>query len=72
MKKLNHDGKLNVDVIFAILTEEKPNQKEKMTIRKERIGNFFPQCCQQMARQGQRYGLKVNKVKINEMSSRKS
>lgn len=43
MKKLNQDGKLNVDVIFAILTEEKPNQKEKLTIRKERIEKFFPQ-----------------------------
>lgn len=43
MKKLNQDGKLNGDVIFAILTEEKPNQKEKLTIRKERIEKFFPQ-----------------------------
>lgn len=43
MKKLNQDGKLNVDVIFAILTEEKPNQKEKLTIRKERIEKYFPQ-----------------------------
>jgi ParB family chromosome partitioning protein len=25
------------------LTEEKPNQKEKLTIRKERIEKFFPQ-----------------------------
>ncbi|MFD0961644.1 ParB/RepB/Spo0J family partition protein [Paenibacillus chungangensis] len=43
MKKLNQDGKLNGDVIFAILTEEKPNQKEKLTIRKERVEKFFPQ-----------------------------
>jgi ParB family chromosome partitioning protein len=42
MKKLSQDGRLNVDVIFSILTEEKPNQKEKMTIQRERIDRFFP------------------------------
>lgn len=42
MKKLSQDGRLNVDVIFSILTEEKPNQKEKMTIRRDRIDRFFP------------------------------
>jgi len=39
MKKLSHDGKLNIDVIFSILTEEKPNQKEKFHIH---IDRFFP------------------------------
>ncbi|WP_445671390.1 ParB/RepB/Spo0J family partition protein [Paenibacillus sp. FSL K6-3166] len=42
MKKLSQDGRLNVDVIFSILTEEKPNQKEKLTIKGERIDRFFP------------------------------
>jgi ParB family chromosome partitioning protein len=42
MKKLSQDGRLNVDVIFSILTEEKPNQKEKLQIRRERIDRFFP------------------------------
>ncbi|MFF3924049.1 ParB/RepB/Spo0J family partition protein [Paenibacillus lactis] len=42
MKKLSQDRRLNVDVIFSILTEEKPNQKEKMTIQRERIDRFFP------------------------------
>ncbi|MCD9023467.1 ParB/RepB/Spo0J family partition protein [Cohnella silvisoli] len=42
MKKLSQDGRLNVDVIFSILTEEKPNQKEQMKIQKERIDRFFP------------------------------
>lgn len=42
MKKLSQDGRLNVDVIFSILTEEKPNQKEKFQIRCERIDRFFP------------------------------
>ena len=42
MKKLSQDGRLNKDVIFSILTEEKPNQKEKFTIRSERVERFFP------------------------------
>ncbi len=42
MKKLSQDGRLSVDVIFSILTEEKPNQKEKFQIRRERIDRFFP------------------------------
>lgn len=42
MKKLSQDGRLNIDVIFSILTEEKPNQKEKMSIQRERIDRFFP------------------------------
>lgn len=42
MKKLSQEGRLNVDVIFSILTEEKPNQKEKFNIQRERIDRFFP------------------------------
>lgn len=42
MKKLSQDGRLNMDVIFSILTEEKPNQKEKFNIKRERIDRFFP------------------------------
>ena len=42
MKKLSQDGRLNIDVIFSILTEEKPNQKEKFHIHRERIDRFFP------------------------------
>lgn len=42
MKKLSQDGRLNMDVIFSILTEEKPNQKEKLNIQRERIDRFFP------------------------------
>jgi len=42
MKKLSQDGRLSVDVIFSILTEEKPNQKEKLNIQRERIDRFFP------------------------------
>lgn len=42
MKKLSQEGRLNTDVIYSILTEEKPNQKEKLTIRSERVDRFFP------------------------------
>ncbi len=42
IKKLSQDGRLSVDVIFSILTEEKPNQKEKFNIQRERIDRFFP------------------------------
>ncbi|WP_431785494.1 ParB/RepB/Spo0J family partition protein [Paenibacillus lactis] len=42
MKKLSQGGRLNMDVIFSILTEEKPNQREKMHIQRERIDRFFP------------------------------
>lgn len=42
MKKLSQDGRLTMDVIFSILTEEKPNQREKMHIQRERIDRFFP------------------------------
>ena len=42
LKKLSQNGRLNMDVIFAILTEEKANQKEKLKIPVERVRNFFP------------------------------
>lgn len=42
MKKLSRENRLTIDVIFSILTEEKPNQKEKLNIQRERIDRFFP------------------------------
>ena len=42
MKNLSKDGKLDMDTIFAIMTEEKPNQKEKIKIPMERLERFFP------------------------------
>ena len=42
LKKLSQEGHLNMDVIFAIFTEEKANQKEKLKIPMERVRNFFP------------------------------
>lgn len=42
MKKLHEDGHLTADVIFSILTEEKPNQKETYKIKRERISKYIP------------------------------
>ena len=41
MRKLSEEGRLNMDVIFSIMQEEKPNQKEQFKIPKERISKFF-------------------------------
>ena len=42
MKNLSKDGNLDMDMIFAIMTEQKPNQKEKIKIPMERLERFFP------------------------------
>ena len=42
MKKLSQQGKLMPEVIYAVLTEEKPNQKEQVRIKTESLRKFFP------------------------------
>ena len=42
MKNLSKVSKLDMDTIFAIMTEQKPNQKEKIKIPMERLEQFFP------------------------------
>ena len=42
MKKLSADGKLDMDTIVGIMTEEKANQKEQIKIKKDNIKDFFP------------------------------
>jgi len=42
MKKLSAEGKLNDEMILQFLSNEKPNQKEKVSIRRERIERYFP------------------------------
>ena len=42
MKQFSQSGKLNDDVILSILSEEKPNQKEKISFKAERIRQFIP------------------------------
>lgn len=41
IRKYAEEGRLNPDVILSILQEEKPNQKEKFKIPKERISKYF-------------------------------
>ena len=41
MKKLSQDGKLNMNTIFDIMTEEKPNQKETVKIQREKLDKYF-------------------------------
>ena len=42
MKRLSADGRLNIDVIFSIMTEEKPNEKEKIVIPRKSIEAYIP------------------------------
>ena len=42
MRKFSEEGRLNMDVIFSIMQEEKPNQKEQFKIPKDRISKYFP------------------------------
>lgn len=41
MRKFSEEGRLNMDVIFSIMQEEKPNQKEQFKIPRERISKYF-------------------------------
>ena len=41
MRKFSEEGRLNMDVIFSIMQEEKPNQKEQFKIPRKRISKFF-------------------------------
>ena len=42
MKQLSRIAKLTPEVIFTILTEEKPNQKEQVRLKAERLQKYFP------------------------------
>ena len=42
MKSMSQSGRLDMDSIFAIMTEEKGNQKETVKIGMERLKKYFP------------------------------
>ena len=42
MKKLSQSGRLDMDAIFEIMTEEKANQKETLKFSADRIRKYFP------------------------------
>ena len=41
LKRLSQEGKLDMDTIFNIMTEEKPNQKETVKIQREKLDKYF-------------------------------
>ena len=41
LKQLSQDGKLDMDTIFDIMSEEKPNQKETVKIQREKLDKYF-------------------------------
>ena len=53
MKQLSREAKLTPEVLYAILTEEKPNQKEQIRIKTESLRKNFPRnySAQQMERE---------------------
>ena len=42
LRGLSRQGRLNSDVIFAVMSEEKANQKEQIRFPKEEIQKYFP------------------------------
>ena len=42
MKSLSQSGRLDMDTIFAIMTEEKENQKETLKINTSKLKKYFP------------------------------
>lgn len=53
MKQFSREAKLTPEVLYAILTEEKPNQKEQIRIKTESLRKYFPRnySAQQMERE---------------------
>lgn len=42
LRSFSRQGRLNSDVIFAVMSEEKANQKEQIRFPKEKIQKYFP------------------------------
>ena len=42
MKELSKQDKLDMDTIFNIMTEQKPNQKEQLKFKVEKLKDYFP------------------------------
>ena len=42
MKQLSQTGRLDMDAIFAVMTEEKANQKETLKIKTDKLRKYFP------------------------------
>ena len=42
LKKLSQEGKLDMDTIFGILSEQKGNQVDRLKLREDKLRQFFP------------------------------
>ena len=42
LRKFSEQGRLSIDTVFAVLSEEKPNQKEQVKFMTEDIRKYFP------------------------------
>ncbi len=42
LHKLSQDGRLSSDVIYTVMSEQKPNQKEQIRFRSEELRKYFP------------------------------
>ncbi len=42
MRELSKQNKLDMDTIFNIMTEQKPNQKEQIKFKVEKLKGYFP------------------------------
>lgn len=47
MKKLSQQGKLDTEIINKIISEDKPNQKEKISFRLDELSRYSPKCSPQ-------------------------
>lgn len=43
LKKMSQDGLLTADAVYAVLSEEKPNQKEQIKLHRDELRKYFPQ-----------------------------
>ena len=42
MKRMSQSGKLDMDMLYEILGEEKANQREQIRIRADLLADYFP------------------------------
>ena len=43
IKRMSQSGKLDMDAIFTVLSQEKPNQREQIRIRADTLADCFPE-----------------------------
>lgn len=43
IKRMSQSGKLDMDAIFMVLSQEKPNQREQIRIRADTLADYFPE-----------------------------